>query len=240
MYDILVKVIIQGQKSGKWLHWAVGRKKEPRTKEENFLEWWKYSILDSMVVTQPDMPVWTHWTVYLKRMSSTIYKLYLNKPNFKKRILLWGKFYLTLNLSEFSLNFYTFMSLLLEYLIYAWFHSISMPQWSDIISSINFSFMVVPWTIFWNFFPWVNLGIYIFTSLQSSKYRVYRESVFSVCICALNSMVELLKLPNSHTSWSFTAELHSLTMPPDNKVLLALQLLKYVVWRGFKTYFADT
>lgn len=145
----------------------------------------------------------SNWTMYLKRMSFTVYKLCLNKPNFKKRILLWGK--LSLNLYEFPLNFYTFMSLFLEYLSMHGFILYPCFSGQTKFCSINFSFMIVSWIIFWNFFPWVNSGIYIFTSLISSKF-----SLLKVCFPSLYLNIKFtgscLKTL-SHTSWSLTTEL---------------------------------
>lgn len=85
-----------------------------------------------VVVTQLGMCVKTHWSVHLKRMSFTVSKSYLNKANFKKMVIARRKT-LSPNIYKFPLNHYTFMNLLLEYLIYGQFHSISMLQWSDVI-----------------------------------------------------------------------------------------------------------
>lgn len=136
----MVKVKTQGQKSDQWVCWAVSRRKELREKKRTSWSDGNIPYLDWVVVTQPNMPVPTQWIVHLERMSFTVHKLYLNKSNFKRLILFWGNFYLPLNLYEFPLNFYTFMSLFLEYPIYEWFHSIAMLQWSDIIFLHSFFF----------------------------------------------------------------------------------------------------
>lgn len=92
-------------------------------------------------------------------------------------------------------------------------------------SFINFFFHGSVQNHFWNFYSWMNPGIYIFTSSVSSKFRICWESPSSAYIWAFNQMVHVLKFLKSHTFRCLTAELHSLNLPPDNEILLALQFL---------------
>lgn len=75
----------QRQKSNHWLPRSGSGKRDWLQKAPgNFLEWPNVLYLLTMfVVTQLNAFVKTHW-IYLKRVNFTAYKLYLNKPDFKK------------------------------------------------------------------------------------------------------------------------------------------------------------